>query len=138
MELSGIALLEVNTFVKERRPRWSWCIWGLIKLNITSIKIEQAIYGMYNCHLAVQFETHYYFGIFCCCVVHTCNSHLSPCVMFQGCQTLTTCTVTVMRSLWSWAVINSPPRRRSTLSGSGIRRHCSALWSLWVHVSIGS
>lgn len=74
-----------------------------------------------------------FFGIFCCYVVHTCH-YLFP-FPYQGCPTSTTCTVTVMRSLWSWAVINSPLRRSSTLNGSGIRRHCLALWSLWVHGS---
>lgn len=62
---------------------------------------------------------------------------VSACVLlYQGCQTLITCTVTVMRSRWSWAVINSPLKKSFTLSGAGIKRLCSASWSLWVHLSV--
>lgn len=49
---------------------------------------------------------------------------------FQVCQTSTTYTPTVWRSLWSLAVTNSQQSRSFTQNGRGIKKLCSVSWSL--------
>lgn len=63
-------------------------------------------------------------------IMHTRESlSLPPPSLSQVCQTSTTYTLTVWRSLWSWAVTNSQQSRSFTQNGRGIKKLCSLLWS---------
>lgn len=50
----------------------------------------------------------------------------------QVCQTSTTYTLTVWRSLWSSAVTNSQQSRSFTQNGRETKKLCSVSWSPWV------
>lgn len=63
-------------------------------------------------------------------IMHTRESlSLPPSFLSQVCQTSTTYTLTVWRSLWSWAVTNSQQNRSFTQNGREIKKLCSLLWS---------